>query len=185
MRPMKTKTLIRSAIAGLAAALPSALLAHPGHSTHSLTAVDGLLHPFTGLDHIALLAGGGALLALAQPVLRLTKATMVGLSGVLAGGFAAMIGSAPLALLGVIAAILGFVAAGSRSADGHYKLVLIGTAVAVSAQAASHLLARGDVPPNFAFAAGFGLSSMGIFASACLLTRAFIAGQRLCSFKAR
>lgn len=176
---MKITTFMRSAIAVLAVSLPSAILAHPGHADRELTFADGLVHPFTGLDHILLLAGGGALLALAQPHLRLNKATMLGLSGVLAGGFAAMMGSVPFALLGLFAAILGFAVAGRNNTDGSTPLVLIGTAMAISAQAASHLLAWGDAPPNIAFAAGFGLSSLGLFALACLLTRAIVAGKQL------
>lgn len=176
---MKTTAFMRSAITVLALTLPSVALAHPGHSGHELTLADGLLHPFTGVDHIALLAGGGALLALAQPHLRLTKATILGLFGVLGGGFAAMIGSLPFALLALIAAILGFAGAGSRRADGQTRFLLIGTAMAISAQAASHVLAWGDAPPNFAFAAGFGLASLALFALACLLTRTFVAGQQL------
>lgn len=182
---MKTTTFMRSAITVLIVALPSAVLAHPGHAGHELTFAEGLLHPFTGLDHIALLSGGGGFLAFAQRHLRLTKATMLGLSGIFAGGFAAMMGSIPFALLGFIAAILGFAMAGSRSADGNARFVLIGTAIAISAQSASHLLAWGDAPPNDAFAAGFGLSSMALFALASLLTRTFVAGQQLPGLRAR
>ena len=182
---MKITISVRSLIAALTVALPSAAFAHSGHADHELTFADGLLHPFTGVDHIALLAGGGALLAVAQPHLRLTKATMLGLGGVLAGGFAAMMGSIPIVLLGLIAAIIGFAVAGSRKTGGQTRLVLIGTVIAISAQAASHLLAWGDTSPNLVFAAGFGFSSLGLFATACLLTRTFVAGNRLPRTKAQ
>lgn len=182
---MKLMISLRSSIAAITVALPSAALAHSGHADHQLTWADGLLHPFTGFDHIALLACGGALLALSQPDLRLTKATMVGLGGVLAGGFAAMMGSIPIALLGLIAAIMGFAVAGPRTTKGQTRLVLVGTVIAISAQAASHLLAWGDASPNLDFAAGFGFSSLGLFALVCLLTRTFVAGNRLPRTKAQ
>lgn len=182
---MKNTTFMRAAITVLAVTLPSVVLAHPGHLGHEPTLADGLLHPFTGLDHIVLLAGGGALLAVAQPQLRLTKATILGLFGVLCGGFAAMMGSVSFALLGLIGAFLGFAVAGFRRSDGHARFLLIGTAMAICAQAASHLLAWGDAPPNFEFAVGFGLASVALFALACLLTRTFMTGQQLPGAKAQ
>jgi hypothetical protein len=104
---------------------------------------------------------------------------------VLPGGFAAIMGSIPIALLGTIAAIIGFAVGGSSTIAGQTRLVLIGTTIAISTHAASNLLALGDAYPNFAFAAGFGFSSLGLFALACLLTRTFIAGNWLPGSKAR
>lgn len=169
---MTGASLYRSALGALAAAASTSAWAHSGHADHELSFTDGLLHPFTGFDHLALLACGGAILALAQPRIALSRSSMLGLTGVFTCGLGVMMGSIPFTGIGLCAATAGFARSAQAGAHARTMLVLVGTLIAVMLQAGSHLLAWGDVAPSLAFAAGFGLSSLMLFCLAGLLTRA-------------
>ncbi|AXI03458.1 HupE/UreJ family protein [Aquirhabdus parva] len=60
-------------------------LAHPGHAGHQAAFVEGLLHPLTGLDHLAMGLGFGLLMA--RTFKRARVAGLVLLMGALVAGF--------------------------------------------------------------------------------------------------
>lgn len=169
---MKLSKTVNSTIATLVLGVSSSAWAHPGHSSTAPTFFDGLVHPFTGLDHLALLAAGGAMLAVVQHRMALSRWWLLGLAGIFASGAAAMMGNVPIALLGFAMALACMTFAAMRTADRHGTFIALGTTAAISLQAGSHVLAWGDVSPHIDFAIGFGLASLGVFSAAYAIAAA-------------
>lgn len=163
---MKLSKTVNSMISALVLGVSTSAWAHPGHSSTAPSFFDGLVHPFTGLDHLALLAAGGAMLAVVQTRMALSRWWLLGLAGIFASGCGAMMGDVPIALLGFALALACVTFAAMRTADRHSTFIALGATAAISLQAGSHLLAWGDVSPHIGFAIGFGLASLGVFSTA-------------------
>lgn len=101
------KTLVRhGGLAALALFATGAAQAHPGHDTLSL--VDGLTHPFVGMDHLLAMVAVGLWSAAALPPGRRLAGPAVFLAMLLAGAALAQFG---LVLPGLEAAVAVSVAA--------------------------------------------------------------------------
>ncbi len=166
---MKVNKIVNSMISVLALGVSTTAWAHPGHGSTVQSFVDGLVHPFTGLDHMVLLASGGAVLAIVQPKVTLSRGWSFGLAGIFAGGCGAMVGNLTIALVGTVLALACLSVVTMRETDRRRTYVALGTTTAISLQAGSHLLAWGDAPPQIYFAIGFGLASLGVFLTAYAL----------------
>lgn len=165
--------MIRFALPLLAAALAaSPALAHPGHD-HTL--MDGLFHPFSGLDHIAAVVAVGLIALTAMPK-RALLAPALFLAGLASGAIAArfgyvMPGYEPAILVSLI--VLGGLAAYGRAVPAEAVMVML------VAFGAAHGAAHGVEAP----AAEFPLYMGGfVVASAALhlvgLGFAFVARER-------
>lgn len=120
---MKKEAKRFTAIAALAALLlPALALAHPGHGADDVLLlhadagfVDGFVHPFTGLDHLAAMLAVGVWSALAVRPVWLAPAAFVAL--LTAGAAAGFAGIAVPAVEPIIAAsllVLGLLVASRR-----------------------------------------------------------------------
>lgn len=167
---MKLNKIVNSMISALVLGVSTTAWAHPGHDSTVPSFFDGLVHPFTGLDHMVLLASGGAVLAIVQPKITPSRWWSFGLAGIFAGGCGAMFGNLVIALVGTVLALACLTVVTIRETDRRRTYVALGTTTAISLQAGSHLLAWGDAPPQIDFAIGFGLASLGVFSAAYLLT---------------
>lgn len=163
---MKLNKTASLTIAALVLGLPTSAWAHAGHSSPAPSFFDGLVHPFTGLDHLGLLATGGIILAIVHPGMTLSRSWLFGLAGILTCGCSAMMGNVPVAMLGAAIALVCLTVAGMRNFDRLDAVMALGTMAAISLQAGSHFLAWGDVPPHVGFAIGFGLASLVVFSAA-------------------
>jgi urease accessory protein len=173
---MKNPTRIVST-ALLAALLPLAAQAHPGHEAHA-GFVMGMLHPFTGWDHLtvllclgALVAGRGLLLALRAGALLATT---------LAGG--AALGLAfpdaafvePAILVTVLASALLLLVRARLGGGALLTLCLAFTLV--------HGMAHGQEAPAeglAAYFAGFTLAGTVIYMAGVALAGAVLRSRRL------
>ena len=135
-------------------------LAHSGvvhEHFHALQA--GLLHPVTGIDHLLMLLGAGALAALTGRSLALPLATLAALlvGAGLGWQFGAFVGMESL----IIASVL---CAGLAIACGARQPVLV---MLVPVLALAHGWAHGVEAPSYGaleFFAGFGCASLGLLA---------------------
>lgn len=166
---MNLNKTVNSMISALVLGISTTASAHGGHSSTAPSFVDGFVHPFTGLDHLALLASGGAVLAIVLPKMTLSRWWAFGLAGIFAGGCGTMVANVAIALVGTVLALACLTVVTMRETDRHRTYVALGITTAVSLQAGSHFLAWGDVPPQIEFAIGFGLASLGVFSAAYLL----------------
>ncbi len=163
---MKLNKIVNSMISALVLGVSSTAWAHPGRGSTGPSFFDGLVHPFTGLDHMVLLALGGAVLAIVQPKMTISRWWSFGLAGIFAGGCGAMVGNLAIVLVGTVLALACLTVVAMRETDRRRTYVALGTTTAISLQAGSHVLAWGDAPPQIDFAIGFGLASLGVFSAA-------------------
>ncbi|MNG81456.1 HupE / UreJ protein [compost metagenome] len=147
-------------------ALPA--FAHPGHDSNPLQ--DGLLHPLTGLDHLLMLLGTGALAALTGRRLSLPLAT---LAAMFAG---AVCGHLFGDVLGMETLIIGSLLVAAAALLWPSRQLLL--ALAMPVFALFHGWAHGvEATPSafWLFSAGFvsvsGLLLLAGFAVGCLLRR--------------
>jgi urease accessory protein len=139
--PPSLRSLALAGSAGFALSLLSALPAG-AHGLAGTGLVDGALHPLTGLDHLLLLIGVGALAARVDRLLLLCAvlgAVVGAVFGSLGGGLPA---AEPLAALSVSA--LGLVLLHSRRPDEDHTPRALAGAVVGSA-VALHALLHGQV----------------------------------------
>lgn len=149
--------------------LPALALAHPGHGADGAGFIDGLVHPFTGLDHLAAMLAVGVWSALAvRPVwlapaafvTLLTAGAVTGFEGVAVPAVEPMIAASllvlgllvawrrhlPLAVAAGVAGVFAFfhgAAHGAELAGGHPWQTLAGMVIATAAlHAAGVLLGR-------------------------------------------
>jgi urease accessory protein len=161
----------------LAALLPLAAQAHPGHEAHA-GFVMGMLHPFTGWDHLAVLLCLGALVAGRGLPLALRAGSL--LAAMLAGG--AALGLAfphagfvePAILVTVLASAL-LLRVRARLGGG----VLLTLCLAFTLV---HGMAHGQEAPTeglAAYFAGFTLAGTVIYAAGVALAGALLRSRRV------
>ena len=168
---MKTKTLIRMGLFS-AATIAAPAFAHPGHGTGLMA---GLVHPFTGADHLAAMLAVGAWAAtrergkaLAAPALFMTLLVVGGLLGVRFGAFAPI---EPMTALSV--SLLGGLLLVAPFMSNRVGLALIG------ACALLHGYAHGtEVSGSLTgFFAGFVMASAILHAAGWALGRQFFSAR--------
>ncbi|RZI71046.1 MAG: HupE/UreJ family protein [Variovorax sp.] len=114
------KTTMRLFLLAAAAAFTTAASAHTGDGAHAHAFVDGLVHPFTGLDHLAAMLAVGMWSALAVRPAWLAPAAFVAL--LVAGALAGFAGLQVPAVEPMIAAsllVLGLLVAAVRKQGLH------------------------------------------------------------------
>lgn len=167
-----TKRSIRLLLAALASLAATPALAHPGHDGGLL---GGLLHPFTGFDHLAAMLAVGLWSATRGPG-RAWQGPAVFLAALIAGATLGLAGGpSPLVEAGTVASLALFGAmllAGGRLGDGA-GLALIGGAGLIHGYAHG-AEANGGVA---SFVIGF------VLASALLHAGGLAAGRRLLSVR--
>ena len=152
-----------SAMFGLAILTPSTAWAHVGLH-HAPTLFEGLIHPLTGWDHVALLAASGVAMAVSLDQGKLPgRWEILGLFGLFSSGVAVMLGAQLLSGLCVAVSLAALLATAGGAVSKRQIAARVGVAGAVALQTASHYLASGDLVPNLEFAMGFAASSIAIF----------------------
>jgi urease accessory protein len=175
---MKSNKIANVMTSTSALVLPTSVWAHSGHGTPTPTFFDGFAHPFTGLDHLILLASAGFILALVHSHVTRSRSGLFGLAGIFACGSAAMMGNVLIPMLGAVIALVCLTVAGMWNSDRRSAPMVLGTTTAISLQAGSHFLAWGDVPPHAGFAIGFGLASLVMLSAAYALMA--VVGPAVC-----
>ena len=145
--------------AALSALAPQAALAHPGHDGSSLAS--GLLHPLTGMDHLAamLLVGVGAALFVRRSGWMLPATFLAALTiGFVT--FAWVPGA--VAEAGIIASLVGLGVATALRVETPAPLALIAVAVFGYLHGAAHGIETPHGAAPAVFAAGFLIASAAL-----------------------
>ncbi len=172
---MMLRKFIFAPLAALAAFGSAAAMAHDGVHT-APTFANGLVHPFSGFDHIALLALSGLAVGfMIKRGWRPDKGAWLSLAGLFTLS-AAMIGYQPYGVvLSVMVLCSGLYLSWKARIQSDGSNVTLMAATAIVLQLLSHFLARGDVQPNgnfaFGFAIGSGLIICAVLSAAVVVSR--------------
>lgn len=168
MTHAKFRTSARAGLALAAFWAPATAMAHPGHGAPA-DFYHGLLHPFSGLDHLLVMLGVGMFAFLlggrARWRLPLTFVSVMAMSAWLSARGAALSGIELAIALSVLA--MGLLLARGKSLPIALALPLI------ALFAVFHGLAHGSEMPmsasGFAYGAGFVLATAGLHGTGLLL----------------
>ena len=151
---MSKSISLRFALTSMLLAAATASQAHTGHGAHGL--VEGLAHPFLGLDHVLAMVAVGLWSAIALPVGRRLAGPGVFLAALLIGALLSWGGVAVPAVESSVAAsvmLLGVVLFAGRHLPASLGLALTGAAALFHGYAHGSELAVGA--SAVAYAAGF------------------------------
>jgi len=158
---MLTKHRSRTLAAAALLLTASAAQAHPGHGVEGLAA--GVLHPFTGLDHLLAMLAVGLWSAASASGAQRARGPLVFLVMLLAGG---LLASAGLVLPGVEAGValsvvlLGLLMLGAQRIAAPAGLLIVAAAALLHGQA--HGVEWQAGTPFAAYATGFVLGSAAL-----------------------
>jgi urease accessory protein len=162
--------LSRLFLAGALAAASSVALAHPGTLPHAHAGfIAGLLHPFTGADHLAAMVAVGLWSALAvRPVWLAPAAFVTLLAGGALAGFAGLAVPSIEPMIAVSVLALGVLLALRRALSWPAAAALVGAFAFFHGAAHGAELAGGDALPALA---GMLLASAALHAAGIALAR--------------
>lgn len=153
------------ASAGVVAASPAA--AHPGHEARLGGSLDGFLHPFVGLDHLAAMVAVGAVAVLAHRRLPIWAAPAAFVGAMIAGGAIgfAGVGFGAVELVIASSVLLGGIAllAAKQVSFGWWLLPAV--ALAGTAHGNAHGLEAPAAAAPVAYVAGFVLATALVHAA--------------------
>ena len=134
----------RLLVATAVAALPAVAAAHAGDAAHDHGLTAGVMHPFTGLDHLAAMLAVGLWSALTQTGRRMLAAPFAFAGLLLVGALAGLgLGTQGLAVPGVEPMVAASVLVLGLIAAARWRLGATASAALVGAFAVFHGLAHG------------------------------------------